>query len=513
MGFIGAPILFLVVLTPKFFWEGFNGDGAHAYESSRLLLHQAFSFWSPDAGGVANFPGLNSVLFTYPSSWFIRLFGHHEASARLPFVLYLIVLHAAVVSVARNGFGRPLGFAGHALISLGLMSFGLVMSFSTTYDPYCSDIALPATQDALLMICFLGAVLGFVRNEVGWMLLFTLFTLLASPAGPLLLGTWLLGILLGFRSRPFKKAALFAVGLVASAGLLAVLPGILGSLGLPTPGGEHDTGELLRKFRYLLFSDFGRFAFLVVPCGIYPILGVFTWRWTDDVVRALTVVILLVFGTYYLIAFVSLHYFVPVMILPLVVFWRCRQPSAWRRPRTAMALCFLAASCSVVLALPTSTSIYTATREVGASVDVGSLPGYQEMEPQFFAATRLLDRLFPYDWHQDVPERSYGGSPLAWAYYAQRAAGGDGTKNYILSRSDSLPPVGARLLATEGAASVYVRDPRLWKAHRTMRPAGSNGPAIYAISRDILFKRRRALKRYAIIDVQAWLRRLVYHDG
>ena len=40
-----------------------------------------------------------------------------------------------------------------------------------------------------------------------------------------------------------------------------------------------------------------------------------------------------------------------------------------------------------------------------------------------------------------------------------------------------------------------------------MRPAGSHGHAIYAVSRDLMFKRQRAFERYSIIDVKRLLSR------
>ena len=34
------PYAALCLLAPKFYWDSFNGDGAHAFESARLLLGQ-----------------------------------------------------------------------------------------------------------------------------------------------------------------------------------------------------------------------------------------------------------------------------------------------------------------------------------------------------------------------------------------------------------------------------------------------------------------------------------------
>jgi len=94
-----VPMLLLVVLSPKFYWETFNGDGVHAYESARLLLTQAVPFWPGEAGGIAAYPDASSFLFAYPMSWFIRVFGSHEIAARLPYLLFLIPLFGALLAL------------------------------------------------------------------------------------------------------------------------------------------------------------------------------------------------------------------------------------------------------------------------------------------------------------------------------------------------------------------------------------------------------------------------------
>jgi hypothetical protein len=507
IGVVVVPMLLLIALSPKFFWESFNGDGAHAYESARLLLHQSLPFWPPEAGKISLFPGMNSVLFTYPSSWFIRLFGPYEVSARLPFLLYLGLLHAAIVTTATAGLKQRLGLIGHVLVAMSVTSFALVMSYSATYDPYSADIALPATQDALLLVCFLCAVLGFLREQPGWMFIFIVFTLLSSPGAPPLLAGWLPAVLLAYRQRPWRMSGLYAGSLVAAIILLSLLPPLLSGLGLPAPGGEHSTGALLSKFDRLVLDDYGRFAFLLVPCGIYPLLALLNWRSAESAVRALILLTLGVFFMYYLIAYVSLHYFVAVMVLPVVFFWRQYAVQPWRSPRLMAVACLAAAGTSIALALPASSAIHTAARDIGETIDVGRLQGYGKMEAAAFRSSELLGTLFHSDSHHEVPDRSYGGSLLAWHYYAERATGGDSVKNYYL-QPDGPPPEGTTLVAANETAALFVKDRELWESHQRLHPAGSQGPAIYTMSRDILFGRGNASRQHRIIHLKARLEKL-----
>ncbi len=497
-----GALVFLVVLAPKFFWESFNGDGAHAFEASRLLLHQALPFWPEGAGDVRVFPGMNSALFTWPNSWFLRLYGETEAGVRLPFVLELVVLYAALVCVIETGgAGRRLGAAARCLIGLGITSYALVMAYSATYDPYCSDIGLPATQDTLLVVCFLGVALASERERTGWLALFCLLTLLASPAGPMLLGAWLLALALGSRERRWSRLARCASCAAGAFLLAALLPRALEALGLPGPGAEHRAGQLLKKLRYLQLLDLQRFVFLVVPVGFYPVLGLFAWRRGDDLVRALTAVVALVFAFYYLIAFVSLHYFVPAMLLPLAIFWRRRlaRPDP-TLPRPALAACLAFALAAVALSLPRTRAIYTAAREVGARVEVRGLPGYERLRIETLRASDLLAALFTPGWLPEVPERAYAGSALSWNHYAHRAGPAEQPSYLLLGRGAGLGPGPA--LAQNEVAELHVLDPQAWQAQRAMRPEDCRGLGLYTLPRDVLFARQEAFERLLVLDLR-----------
>ena len=507
LGMVVIPIIFLVIFTPKFFWESFNGDGAHAYEAARLLLHQSLPFWPQGAGVASNFPGLNSSLFTFPSSWFIRLFGPFEAAVRLPFILYIGLLHAAVVTASMARLKQQLGLTGHLLISLSVASVGLVLSYSATYDPYSADIALTATQDVLLLVFTLGVVTSFILERPWWMLANIILVLLASPGGPLLLGGWLAGVLIAYRKRPWRMIRLYVICLAGGISLTLMLPTVLAVLGLPVPGNEHNVGALLSKFDHLIIDDFRRFAYILIPCGIYPVIAMLGWRKADDAGRALIVVTLAVFTVYYMIAFVSLHYFIAAMVIPIVIFWRQNRYEFWVSPRTITGACLVAVSVSIMAALPVSTAIYTAPREIGESIDVSRLHGYETMSAGAFRSSELIGNLFGSDALPDVPDTSYGVSPLALFYYAHRATKAAGQKNYLL-QANNHPPEVMTLVAENDISSIFVKDQQLWESQRALRPPGSQGPAVYAVPRDLLFGRGNAYKDHRIIYLKARLRKM-----
>ena len=121
------------------------------------------------------------MLFAFPTSWFIRLFGEFEVSARLPYLLFLIAVFGGIQALIAYGQKRSLSLTELALICLGLTAYTFAVAFSATYNPYTADIALPATQDTLLLVCFLGFLLAFLQDERNWAILFLLLTLFSLP--------------------------------------------------------------------------------------------------------------------------------------------------------------------------------------------------------------------------------------------------------------------------------------------------------------------------------------------
>ncbi len=502
-GVLVIPIFFAVVLTPKFFWEAFNGDGAHAFESTRLLLYQVWPFWSEEAGAIGTWPSVNGLTLAYPLSWFMRLFGMTEAGVRLPFVLFLPLLYAALRSVILAGRSAVAGGAESALVGAGVIGYALVMSYSATYNPYSADISMPATQDTLVLIFFLGAVGAWARQEPRWTLAWTLLALLTSPAAFPMLAALVVGILVSTRPWRWRKAAMHGAYLAGCVVGLLVFPVILSMFGVPTPGKEHGVG-LLTKFAFLALGDGERFLFAFLPVGIFPVIGMLAWRGADELTRILTVVSGLVFGMYYLMGASSLHYFVPAMVLPVAVFWRRFPANSLARP--TLLLCGIASVLAIWLAAPAGSGIYVASRDVGARIDARAFAGYHQMDHAAVAASETLEFLFPTDAEPEVPAELYGDSPLAWHYYAQRPEYRNGPKDYVMAETGAPPAAeGAVFVGGDDRVAIYVLDRARWQDDRTQHPTTSRGRAVYQIDRDVLFMRGAARDRFGFFSPGIWV--------
>jgi hypothetical protein len=219
---------------------------------------------------------------------------------------------------------------------------------------------------------------------------------------------------------------------------------------------------------------------------------------------------------YYLMAFVSLHYFAPAMVLPLAAFWRVHRVRDWgARAGLALGACALLALVSLGLALPRTTAIYTATREVGRSIDASAVEGYDEMTAGAFRSTLLFESLFELGWKPSVPGEHYAGGALAWNHYARRPGPGGPSVDptYALRPADGSPlPPGAELVAEDEHHRLVALDPERWAADRARHPRGSTWRGVWDVPRDILFGRERARDRYTVIDVKGLVKGLIPKD-
>ncbi|TFG48155.1 MAG: hypothetical protein E4H38_06945 [Gemmatimonadales bacterium] len=449
-----VPALLLIVLLPKFLWESFNGYGAHAFEAARLLLHQPFPFWSSDAGAISRYPGVTTALSSYPVAWFVRLFGPVEASARLPYLLFLAAgLFPGLLRLIEVGRGDRVTPVVPWLVWVGLLGFTLAMAFSATHNPYHADIALPGAQDALLMGWFLGFVVAFVESSGPGMILFGILTFSTSPAGLVLLGLWMAAAT-GFL-RPLPRRPLFLTVILVAGCVLAsrFAPLVLELLGQPGPGGEHSAKGLADRLLNIQVRDWRRALFVLLPCGILPALSLLLWHRMDRLSRAVAALAVAQFFFFYFQRKTSLHYFVPAMVLPIAVGWRLWPDRIGGRLVPAVAV--VTALVAAVLSLPGNTRPHLAAREIGAGLE-DRRSDYDVSGPVAFRRSELLSELFARDGGPGVPESRYGGSPLSWLYYAHRVA--DGEKAYLLQGIADGPPLGGRLLAAGDDGAVWVLD-------------------------------------------------------
>lgn len=504
---LAVPFLLLLFLAPKFYWENFNGDGAQTLETARLLLFRLLPFWEPSAGEVSGFPGFSSMLYAYPVSWFLRLFGASETSVRIPYLLFLIVLFAAIMALVEHDINFKLKTFDKWLTWLILVIFTIVLAYSATYSQYFADLALPATQDTLFLALFLGFTLAFFRREKIWWALFLILALMTLPSGTILVGFWLLALAIVQRPTPWRKIwGVLAIVLVFQVCTL-LASWLLARQGLPTPGNEYGFIGLFSRFAFLQWEDWQRLLFIIVPTGILPALSILAWKWQDEMGRLFSVLTLLYFLFFYFQAYTVLHYYIPAMIFPVIVFWRIKPirialQSAWTRALVAGII--LAA---LLLSLPASFEMDQKAREIGSKIIVNT-GDYAHMDPNVYRSSELLSQLFPYDWNPEVAEEGYRGSPLAWFYYAQKNDSKVAEATYLIQSKRETPPTGMHLIASSEAFSLYLRSEADWASDRVYDSSRPSVSSTYAIAPSLIFRAIPHEGRPTIINVMTVLQKL-----
>lgn len=505
---LGLTLVLLAGLAPHLLWENFNGDGAHAFEAARLLLFRPFPFWDPGAGTPAAFPGMSSMLFAYPASWFIRLFGEIEVAVRLPFIPALAAVYGGIFALGRTGERESPGLPNQLGVAIILGAFSLAMAFSASYSPYSADLAMPGAQDTQFMAVLMAALLAFADRNRGRLILFTGLTLMALPSGLMVLGLWIVAAVLAWRPVPTRRLATLGAVVVGWYLALAALQRVLPVIGLPGPGGEYGLVSLLRDFAFLQLTDYSRLVYVVVPSGFLAAGALLAWKWQDAVGRTLTLTTVAYYLTFFVQAYVSLHHFVPAMILPVAVYLRIL--GRLDRPvRVRMGyVTVVAALVSVALSIPGDPTPYRTARTVARTMD-SRFSGYERHDPRAFRPTVLLRELFPPDWDPAVPESALGGSELVWNYYIHHGGRPEPDEvNYIL-QPDTLPvPEGWEVVIDSLDARVLVRSDSIWRDHLSLRPRTRTLEGIYAVPRGILFASESLEDGPTIISVPEVLERL-----
>lgn len=519
----GLFLLTLILFAPKFYWENFTGDGSGSLQFARLYIHELWPFWRPEAGPIRNAPGLTMVLFVFPESWFVRLFGEWEYSVRAPLLLYLGLLYPVLAQLIRTGREHlpELRATDVALIVAALLLYVLANVYSGGYHVYFGDSPMPAARETLALVVFLGYVLFFVEFRPWLFVAAGVMTHLVIPTGGLWLLMWPAAVFLTWRPVPWQRL-FWAAGVVVIAGFISVvLPRIIGLAGLPFPGDEFGSDNIVTRLRFVSFEDWLRFAFWAVPTGILPVLFLLTWRLQDRLSRALTLVTIAYFLFFYLQAYrVLLHHFIPAMIPPMIIMWRSplMQQARLAAPLKGLAAVLLAVS--AWLSWP-EMRMHTFEREIGRHVltegpifdvaergDGDRWPGFDQKGLD--VAHVLLGKLFEMTYGEDDPKTRYYGAPLVWWYYSQFPRPEGQVVNYVVKPLDRATAEDGAPFATEKGYGVFIRDEALYRRHAETKLPVDTGAAIYVTPRTVIYGRgTRTLDGRRVFDLVPPVKRLL----
>jgi hypothetical protein len=480
----GVTALLALLLVSRIAWADLNPDGTELLTMGRSMI--AFVVPRLPTGEI---PGVNLGMLPvpYPIDWLLAIGGPSPIAARLPALGYTIAVGLGVVAIAEHGARRRLTTAEFAMVLGGAAAVCLTIGFNTSYDPYSTDLASPASIDLLALGLMLATLYFLFAREAAWCVVSAVVQAMTRPNAPLLCLMLVVAIFLverDFRSR-LLQTALVATAATLAAGLVYAfaIESITGSA--VAEGG----GNLLLRLRFLRFDDWTRFAYLIVPGGVVPAIALVNWRRFDHQARVMTLVAVAYFVFFYCLAFISLHHFAPAMLLPLVVLWR---REGQRETGTPLPLRLVVAAglvVAVLAALPRSMTPYRANREVAKSIafDAGNVSGYALVR-NTFDASRALDSLFTPYFRVTDTQVDRVGDPLSIAWYAQLALASRDSATYVVQPEALAPPAGTMPLGTARGFALYTRDPGARERLRHAPPPRDARSPLYDVPRTTLFQ-------------------------
>jgi hypothetical protein len=481
---IAIPTVVLLTLLPVIFWQDMNDDGVEALEIGRSLTAHILPRFPTPTGFIGISEGMNAM--AYPVHWFVALFGPVEASARLPFLLYLPVVFSLLLLLIETRSPGALGFREEALLCLALAIFVVTNSYNASYDPYFADLAAPTAFETMTTLCILATIYYLWKGAGFWFFFFALLSYLCRPTGLLIL------VLLGASTIMLtaEQRRTWLVRIVAAAALCVFVGVTYEKVIVPAIGGRvegYGFISALARFRYLRFDDFSRINYILFPSGIVPVMLLLAIRRQDILARTLTFVILLYFGFFYLQAFVALHHFAPLMVLPLVVFWRMYLHHEALFRRASLPIVAIAGIVAFCLSLPKSFEINRTVRPIGQRIAL--LVG--DYDNNYMEQVRHLELYFdliPPDWRVKDPEAELVSGYCSLIYYATRPKKPNTSIDYVIQPLADATPPGFTRIADDQDVAIYVRDLEQWHRDR-FRPLRTDyRSSLYDIPRSRLFR-------------------------
>jgi len=490
-----------VLLVPVLLWQDLNGDGFEALYIGESLHRHLLPRWPTESGLVGVGVGMFSQAFL--NHWMDAWFGTIEAAPRLPVLLGLPVVLAGLVALGEWCSPRTLRALELTAVAAALGGLLRVMTYSAGYNPYVCEIASPGAYEMTLMAAICGGLLCLVDERRWGLVAACLVAHLARPSGLLVFGLAALAcaVVGGAERGPRLRRLLPALAACLAVSWLHetfYAPAVIGDAAL-----SYDAGSAVDRLRYLTFSDPGRLAFLVVPCGVLPALALLAWRRQDELARILTLVCADYLALLAVVAFVSLHHFTPVMVLPVVVLWRLvlagrTPPSAVTTP-AALVGCALAA----VLAWPPHTEVHRSLRELGARIaDARPDPG--EGLPAVVERAVAIEALLPTEGPAVDPARTFVASPACLAHYASLGPPTAATR-FLFQPASRADPLGWRRALERDGAALLVRAAEGRRPRAPRPPRTDFAAPLLALPRDVLHRHRGVPNGRYDLDLFAWL--------
>ncbi len=457
-------LLGAAAMIGKRLFSDLSSDGVEAYEMARSLREHVLPR-SPGGTGILGL-GVGMLTQIFPAHWFDTIFPASDAAPRLPILLFLPLVFAGVTALGELGQARRAGWVQLAAIALTTLTFGAVLGTNASFDPYHCDPSSPGALDVQTGALLLGLLEAAASLSAPRLLLFTLLGHGARPT------TFLVLLMLAATVRLYapsgvRRTAFVRTGLALAACIVVTI--LYEKVYAPFVSGGAaglDSGSLAGRLRYLVFTDWSRFAYLLVPTGLLGAAALLLPHRMDGLGRTLAFISVATFALFFVPAAYAPHHFTPAMLLPVAVLHRLLLSADERCARRVATAAVVFAAAGLFATLPSDPeSPARPYSPVGRRI-LWQAPELDRDLGRALSAAELLSALMIPCHAAGDPAIYFMGSPLSLVRYATRDPEAEGRVDFILRSYDAPAPPGYFRLDAEHGFALYGRTPGLLEETR-----------------------------------------------
>ncbi|RMF61394.1 MAG: hypothetical protein D6748_01705 [Calditrichaeota bacterium] len=491
-------LLGCIILLPKLFWENFNGDGEemfHLAKSLDVYFTPTYTWENIPRGADVKF-----ILPMYINNWMIHVFGDIEASVRLPFLLYVVLLFSTIIFISEKFTNGKFNTKEEFALIVSLIVFSTVMIYNASYNPWFSDIAAPAAHDSLFPVIILLAFFYFWQNNYQWFIIYTFLSYFIRPTASMFFLSFAFFTFLYDSNRKFTKSLLIT-GIFF---VIAFLGNFLQqNIAVPAQEYAYTTHAILERIRYWDFFQFKKFGYALIPTGVIPFLSIGAFKWHSAKMKTLSLVTLIYFCFFYSMGFSALHHFVPVMIFPLVIYWTLHLSKFGKNRDRFVIVLILGSSISTFLSLPQHFQISNKEREIGYSLLLKAEKPGQEPNGKY------IELLFKLVWDVRNPDLEWGAEYNSIKFYAMKPKAENQFVNYIIQPGNIPIPDGYTKVNEKDSMIACVKDFNLWESHKKPILTSHYRSPLFDIPPSSLFPHQGKKENPNLIDMKyQWRKRI-----
>jgi hypothetical protein len=445
---IGLAIIlvFMFVFRGKIFLENFSEGGIEFFYPAESLKQHILPYADLELGGRFGLPISDPYLtISFINLFNILLFGASEAAVRLHFFLYLFLLYLLV-----NIFAGPFKKSNVLCLGCFMAFFVIVLFFYIDHNAYFEDIADYVTIPLFVSLFYLSIYFLLNKESAFFFIASTLATL-TLWSGLALVPIALIGFRVYFSDRKDYLKSIISRYLLLMF-ILTALYLIYGSLNGYLQAWYHSLrieyiNELFYSSNNLGYILTFLFYFIFLA-GVVPALAIFILKHKDREACLFSFVTLGYLLVVFKSSYINLHYFAPVIFLPLVSSLRLSVYMHGRKESIAKCMLFFTVSICLIISLPKKYIVHTAYRDIGKQICM--------LFDSFEGAYRHRD-ICQMDFNRSMYFKHYVDIETI-PYYAKITTRPRGKYNYYISDNPSVFDHTLNLLGRNKDTYLFVRD-------------------------------------------------------